>query len=96
MNHIRITVTVSFTYITQNEIKAKKSNKTAGERKLADPLHNRNEVDPDDDIYMIIGFTHILPFDVDARREYLGTFTKEAVVYYPCVFPNEVYETATA
>jgi hypothetical protein len=96
MNRIRITVTVSFPYITQNKIKAKKSNKTAGERELTDPLRDNNEVDPEEDENMIIGFNHLLPFDVDARREHRGTFTKEPVVYYPCVFPIEVYETATA
>jgi hypothetical protein len=31
---------------------------------------------------MIVGFNRVLPFDADARREYLKTFTKEAVAYY--------------
>jgi hypothetical protein len=31
---------------------------------------------------MFVGFTAMFPFDADARRKYLDTFTKEAAAFY--------------
>jgi hypothetical protein len=75
-------MTTSSSYFTQSKIEAKKGNKNASERKLNDPLRNNNKFDPDTDEDMIIGSNYLVPFDADARRVYLKTFTKEALAYY--------------
>jgi hypothetical protein len=64
MNRISMTMTTSFSCISQSEIKTKKSNKNAGERELADPLRNNNEFDTDEDDNMIVDFTAMFPSEV--------------------------------
>jgi hypothetical protein len=53
-----MTMTILFSYIMQSKIKAKKGNK------LADPLRNNNEFDPDTNENIIVGSSTMVPSEV--------------------------------